>query len=220
MTDKKEYKVFERFLNIDLHRLTEYLESKHLQILTNTLVEENELTDLLVKKYDKNGNASMMLNQKYNIFKFENEDIKEIYYSLMDCVKEASSYYGYEFDSMNYMVRGWFNHEMKSTTTTFDPLTNSRLFHDHLGGHGAPDFHGYYSVNAEPSSTYYKVNKDNIFENKNVNNRLVVVENGYPHSRGIWNEDSFRITIAYDVVPFQRLVEQGIDKKPHWMQFK
>lgn len=220
MTDNKEYKIFERFLDIDLKMFMEYLETKHLQILSNSLPEENELTDLIVKKYNYNGNPSGLLNQKYNIFKFENEYVKKLYDEIKGCVKEACLYYGYNFDDMNYMIRGWFNHEIKSTGLSHDPLENSRLYHDHLGGHGAPDFHGYYCVNAEPSSTYYKINNQHVYENKNINNRLILVVNGHPHSRGNWKEDSFRITIAYDVVPFSRLVEQGVDKKSHWIQFK
>ena len=38
-------------------------------------------------------------------------------------------------------------------------------FHDKVG---APHFHGYYCVNAEPSITYYNIN-DNIVENHNKN---------------------------------------------------
>lgn len=220
MTDKKDYKIFDRVLNIDLDSLIKYLQVKHLEILSNTLPEENSLTDLLVKKYNYSNNAPTKLNQKYNLFKFDNEHIKEIYEELKDCVQEACWYYGYDFDTMDYRVRGWFNHDTKTESISHDPIKNDRLFHDHLGGHGAPDFHGYYCVNAEPSSTYYKINNETIYENKNSNNRLIVVENGHPHSRGDWNEDSFRITIAYDIVPLQRLVEQGVDHKTHWIKFE
>jgi hypothetical protein len=216
----KEHKIFERFLNIDLKELTNYLEIKYFQILENKLTEENELNDIVVHKYNENNNASARLNKKYNIFKFENENIKTLYNELMLCAKDACEYYDIDFDLMNYHVRGWFNREIKTTSFPHDPITNERLYHDHLGGHPAPDFHGYFCVNAEPSSTYYKIDENTVYENINKNNRMILSENGRPHSRGIWNEDDFRITIAYDVVPFQRLVEQGADKKPVWMPFK
>ena len=216
----KEHKIFERFLNIDLDSFVKYLEEKNLQILTNTLPEDNELTDMLVKKYSIKSNIAGELNKKYNIFKFQNDDVSRLYKELMSSVKEACDYYGINFEEMDFRVRGWFNRDTKTEFNSHDPILNSRLFHDHLGGFGAPDFHGYYCVNAEPSSTYYKINNKELYENRNVNNKMILSENGHPHSRGDWNEESFRITIAYDVVPFQRLVEQGADKKSVWMKFK
>lgn len=214
-----EYKIFERNLDIDLKGLQEYLTIKYKEMLDNSLPEENELNDLLVKKYNMLNNLPGQLNKKYNIFKFNNKDITTLYRELLSCTKEASEHYGFNFDEMDYMIRGWFNYEGKTENLSHDPLKNSRLFHDHLGGHPAPDFHGYYCVNAEPSSTYYKLKDDTVYENKNINNRMIVVENGHPHSRGDWKEDTFRITIAYDIVPFKRLVEQGVDKKTHWIKF-
>jgi hypothetical protein len=46
------------------------------------------------------------------------------------------------------MVQGWFNINYNHT--------GKLDWHDH-GGPYAPYFHGYYSVNAEPSITYYNV---------------------------------------------------------------
>jgi hypothetical protein len=66
---------------------------------------------------------------------------------------------------------------------------------------GAPIFHGYYCVNAEPSITYYKINGNDLFENHNKNNRAIVSETGHPHGRDDWYEDKPRITIAYDIAP-------------------
>ena len=51
MTDK-EFKLFDKQLNLDLTILFQYLETKHEQILGNTLPENNTLTDLVVKKYN------------------------------------------------------------------------------------------------------------------------------------------------------------------------
>ena len=61
--------------------------------------------------------------------------------------------------------------------------------------------HGYYCVNAEPSVTYYNIDKkDVIFENVNINNRAILSETSHPHMKGKWSEDKPRITIAYDIV--------------------
>lgn len=214
----KEFKIFSTELNIDLKDFLFYLDIKHDEILSNSLKERNTLTDLIVKKYTKMSNAPTKLNQKYNIFEFNNNHIKSLYSSLLQLTKNASSYYGYNFDDQNYMIRGWFNADNPSTKD-FNPNNNKRLFHDHLGGFGAPDFHGYYCVDAEPSITYYKIEEGNVYENKNKNNRAILCQNGFPHSRGNWNECNQRITIAYDIVPQSRLTYLNINN-PIWMKFE
>lgn len=214
----KEFKLFEANLHIDLDKLFKYLDIKHDEILTNTLTEKNTITDLLIKKYNKFNNAPTKLNQKYNLFEFDNEMIKTIYHELMLLTKTACSYYGYSFYDQDYMVRAWFNSDTPSTKE-YNPVKNKKLFHDHLGGFGAPDFHGYYCVNAEPSITYYQIDKDTIYENYNKNNRIILCQNGFPHSRGSWNGCNQRITIAYDIVPKQRLIDLQITNDI-WKEFK
>jgi hypothetical protein len=70
-----------------------------------------------------------------------------------------------------------------------------------MGGKGSPDFHGYYCVNAEPSVTFYLIDKVTEFENININNRAVVSETGHPHAPDNWYSREPRITIAYDIIP-------------------
>ena len=218
--NKDDFKIFESLLSINLDSLKEYLDTKHDEILSNTLKEDNLLTDLLVKKYNKLNNAPTKLNKKYNLFKSNNPIVKEMYDELKKLTKTACSHYGYDFDKQNYMVRAWFNYDIKSINgKEYSPLKNSRFFHDHLGGLGAPDFHGYYCVDAEPSITYYKVDEDEIFSNTNKNNRMILCANGFSHGRDDWYEDQPRITIAYDVVPFSRLVSLGIENNPNWIKF-
>jgi hypothetical protein len=213
------FRIFEKHLDIDLPRFSEYLDTKHDQILSNSVPEKNYLTDLLVKKYNKLNNAPTKLNKKYNIFEFNNKDIQTILYSLKELVRDACIHYGVNFDEQDYRIRGWFNYDIKSANSKeFSPLKNERFFHDHLGGFGVPDFHGYYCVNAEPSITFYKV-EDDVFENKNKNNRLIICPNGFPHGRDDWYNDEPRVTIAYDIVPLSRLVDLGIDSNPIWIKF-
>ena len=71
-----------------------------------------------------------------------------------------------------------------------------------MGGEGSPVFHGYYCINAEPSKTFYNINRSGqIFENINKNNRAILSETGHPHGRDDWFEEKPRVTIAYDVTP-------------------
>jgi hypothetical protein len=214
---KDDFIIFDRQLEIDLNRLTKYLYLKTDEILENRLPEVNRLTDIMVGKYTKLNNAPTKLNNKYNIFTFDNDDIRCIYSELLSLTKIACNYYGSTFEDHDYMIRGWFNLDAPSTKE-YDPTKNNSLFHDHLSGRGFPDFHGYYCVNAEPSITYYKIDDQNIYENINKNNRLVLCQNGFPHSRGNWNECQQRITIAYDIVPSKTLTELNITN-PLWIKF-
>lgn len=214
------HKIFDRHLDIDLKELMSYLDSKYDEMLTNSLKEDNQLNDFLIKKYTKNNNMPMKVNKKYNIFKFENHMINTLYKELKSCFLEVCEFYNIDFEKENYMIRGWFNYDQKSQNGfSVDPRNNPRYFHDHLGGHGVPDFHGYYSVNAEPSVTLYKIDDAEIYENVNKNNRLIICSNGFPHGRSDWFETLPRITIAYDIVPYSRLIEDDAINNPNWIKF-
>jgi hypothetical protein len=76
--NSEDFKIFNKDLDIDLNILFQYLDKKHDQILSNTLTENNTLTDILVKKYNKLNNAPTKLNQKYNLFEFKNETIQNL----------------------------------------------------------------------------------------------------------------------------------------------
>jgi hypothetical protein len=65
-----------------------------------------------------------------------------------------------------------------------------------------PAFHGYYSVNAEPSETHYMVNGE-LKVNENKNNRAVLSLVGFQHAMAPWEWEGERITIAYDVTPLR-----------------
>ena len=96
------------------------------------------------------------------------------------------------------------------------PLKHEENFHDHMAGEGAPFFHGYYCVNAEPSITYYKVFGNDV-ENHNKNNRLILSEMGHPHAMGDWDWQGSRITVAYDVLPLKDLMSFAAHQEQHWI---
>jgi hypothetical protein len=110
------------------------------------------------------------------------------------------------------MVQGWFNTDGMAEP----PLNEDTHYHDHLGGTGAPNFHGYYSIDAEPSVTYYKIGGHDAtpIENVNKNNRVILSETGHPHGIGAWPFDKPRITLAYDVSPFMYM---SGDELQHWV---
>lgn len=205
ITPKPPQKFFERFLDNDLDALYSYLYEKAEELVSGKI---GNIPKETLDKFSLSNGAPTQLGDFYNIFTWDNPAIKKLQEGLADAVKEASEYYGIDYDSENYFINGWFNLDFKTENPDYgvSPLKHPQHYHDHAGGTGAPVFHGYYCVNAEPSSTFYKIDRgDKIFENINKNNRLVVSETGHPHGRDDWFEDTPRITIAYDIAKEARI---------------
>jgi hypothetical protein len=204
----KEHKFFDRFLQNDLVSLSKFLQEKMHGF------ENGTIPNVTKEDFDSLDNRSPATNlgPKYNIFQFHDESIFNIYRAVSEMTKEACEYYGVNFNDQYYMIQGWFNFDKYEKP---DPLPDDFL-HDHLGGEGAPDFHGYYCVNAEPSNTYYKIGGiDGVrFTNVNRNNRAVLSETGHPHGIQSWTQHHFRITIAYDVTPLSKI---RTAQEQHWI---
>ena len=209
----KEHKFFEKYLNNDLAILSKELTLRY------GMIERAEIDG--VTPVDKNGawnssgSISTMKWNEYNVFQFHIEGIRNLYNSISNLTKEACEYYNIDFEKSNYMIQGWFN------------INNSKVgkldWHDHSGPDDfAPLFHGYYCVNAEPSSTFYKIGGYDgpIVENINKNNRAIVSEMGHPHAMGDWTWDGPRITVAYDIVPFSHIMTYPIEQEQHWIPLK
>lgn len=201
---KKEHKFFDAYLDNDLDSLFDYLSLQQEKLLLNELVN---IPEEVVSQYNKENGPTTQLGRYYNVFNFDNVNIHNLKNALNLLTKEACEYYNIDFEKSEFMIHGWYNLDGKTNKVVIDsghgvnPLKNENFFHDHAEGLGAPIFHGYYCVNAEPSITYYKINGTELFENHNKNNRAIVSETGHPHGRDDWYEDKPRITIAYDIAP-------------------
>jgi hypothetical protein len=205
-TYDKPHKFFERYLNNDVDKLANYLIQKYDDI------EHGRVPGVKLEKetaWADSGSVSTMKWKEYNVFQFNNEEIYNVFLGVKDAVLEACDYYGVDFNKQKYMVQGWFN-------INYNHI-GKLGWHEH-GGPWAPYFHGYYSIKSEPSITYYKINNDdnNIKENHNVNNRLVLSEMGHPHAMGDWDWDGPRITLAYDILPLQYLLDT-MSVEQHWI---
>lgn len=197
----KPHKFFEKFLNNDLDKMSTFLHKKYDQIERADVFGVSKLHSEKQEYWLESGSISTVKWREYNVFQFHSGEIYNLYVGVRDLVKEACEYYGIDFAKEKYMIQGWFN------------INHSKIgkldWHDH-GGPWAPNFHGYYCVKAEPSSTFYKIeNKEElIFENKNIDNRLIISEMGHPHAQGNWDWDGPRITVAYDIIPL-RFIEKA-----------
>jgi hypothetical protein len=209
LRSNKEHKFFERNLDIDLVELSKFLEEKY------KLIETAALPGVTSMENDKgifleSGSLSTVKWKEYNVFQFYHASLHRLYKEISNTVKEACEYYEVDFDKQNYYIQGWFNIN-RAEVGKLD-------WHDH-GSPGAPNFHGYYCVSAEPSITHYKLFNDpsRVVDNINKNNRLVVSEVGHPHAMGDWDWSGPRITIAYDVQPLSVLIAAGKTiPEQHW----
>lgn len=200
------HKFFERFLDNDLDKLSLELQDRYRKIQNAEVLGVSPLSD---QEYWKSSNSvSTMKWREYNVFQFHIDGIRELYTSISDMVKEACEYYNIDFKSQNFMLQGWFN---------INEANNGKLdWHDH-GPLGAPNFHGYYCVSAEPSVTHY-ITFDEKKDNVNKNNRAVLSEMGHPHAMGDWSWNGPRITVAYDVVPLKDIQQDfGMTQEQHWI---
>jgi hypothetical protein len=206
----KDHKFFEKYLNNDLNELQNELIDRY------RLIQNAKVFGVTPLKPDEawmsSGSVSTMKWREYNVFQFHIEGIRNLYNAISQLTKEACEYYDIDFYEKRYMVQGWFN---------INEAKGGKLdWHDHSKpGDFAPLFHGYYCVNAEPSSTYYKLFNDDsrVVENVNKNNRVIISEMGHPHAQGDWQWDGPRITVAYDIIPFENIKEFPKDQEQHWI---
>jgi hypothetical protein len=213
---KPPHKFFDVVMDNDLEELSLFLIQKQEEILNNKIPGFNE-EDL--SKFDKMNGVTTQLGHCYNIFDkeyFGHDALRDLHRELRNVMHQACDYYGINYDDQKYIIHAWYNLDYKTQNIEngVSPLKNSNHFHDHMAGEGAPFFHGYYCVNAEPSSTFYKIGgiDGELFENVNKNNRAIISETGHPHGRDDWFEDKPRITIAYDIKP-----SAGLDIPLNWM---
>jgi len=203
----KPHKFFDRILDNDLEDIRTYLDKKLDDILDGKVFEIDKNIPAVgspgwnnskIEPWTRYNGTSTQLLSKYNLLKDDYEPFAKLQKALREMTIEACHYYGIDFDKQNYQVMAWFNYDYGFHKYNMENL------HDHNNGEGIPDFHGYYCIDAEPSVTHYQLYKDQskMFENVNKNNRAIVSETGHPHSRGDWNLEKPRITIAYDILPF------------------
>lgn len=206
----KPQKFFERFLDNDLDKISLDLQKRYEAIEAAKYPNITPITPGDVAFKDSNS-ASTMKWRQYNAFQFYTKEVYQIYLAVSSMVREACEYYEIDFDKQNFMTQSWFN---------INYSENGKLnWHEH-GDSGAPSFHGYYSISAEPSETHYLAFDEHKI-NVNKNNRAVLSEMGHPHAMGDWAWDGPRITLAYDIIPLDHLTKintlSNYQAEQHWI---
>lgn len=198
----KEHRFFERQIDINNLESLEKLLLNQYKRIENGEVVKQKLNDNT--PWDNSGSITTMNWNKYNVFQFYDENIHTLFRAVRDMTKDACEHYELDFNREQFMVQGWFN-------VNYNHI-GKLDWHEH-GGDGAPYFHGYYCVKAEPSITHYRVFEKEV-ENHNKNNRAILSETGHPHAMGDWDWEGPRITIAYDVIPLRYIPTEW---EQHWI---
>lgn len=197
--NKKPQKFFERYLDNDLDYVASALKREYDRIANCEMIgitpHDN---DKDIFTYSKS--LSTHKSREYNAFQMYYPFMHKLLSAVVDMTIEACEYYEIDYNSEQWYAAAWFN--INSTEK------GGRLnWHDHIDPQiKVPAFHGYYSVNAEPSETHYLINSE-LVSNVNKNNRAVLSSMGFSHAMAPWEWPGERITIAYDVVP-QRIMHQ------------
>ena len=207
-TSSKPQAFFERYLGNDLLELQEDLLLRDEKIKSAQLLG---VTEVLPEGevFLEAGSVSTAKWRQYNVFQFHIPAIHKLFKAVAEMAREACDYYEIDFDAQQYMVQGWFN--------VNESGSGLLGWHEH-GVEGAPNFHGYYCVNAEPSETLYSVFNE-IKVNVNKNDRAILSEMGHPHTQLEWDWPGKRISIAYDVVPLADVIanKHKQEFEQHWI---
>jgi hypothetical protein len=194
-------KFFERTLSNDLNDLENFLLQQYKRVESGELLKEPKSDSTLWKE---SHSESTVYWNKYNAFQFYHPGIYALAAAVKEMTQEACEYYGLDFKKEQFYMQSWFNVNYSS---------KGKLdWHEH-GGDGAPCFHGYYAVKAEPSTTHYQIFGE-YKENINKDNRAVLSETGHPHAMADWSWEGPRITVAYDVFPLRFMTKEW---EQHWI---
>lgn len=203
---KQPHKFFEVYLDNNLEKLSSDLRLRYEKIKSAEVSGITPLTDY--EMWAESNSVSTMKWRQYNVFQFNTPEIYSLFLGVKQMLQEACEYYDLDFKKERYMAQGWFNINNINKGGKLD-------WHDHGPG-GAPFFHGYYCVKAEPSTTHYVVFNEKV-ENINKDNRAILSEMGHPHAMGDWDWDGDRITIAYDLLPLREIEKFGLEAEQHWI---
>lgn len=191
----KPHKFFERSVENDLDHLSKFLLKKYDEIEKKEIPGVTGIGENKQELWVESKSTSTIKWREYNVFQFHHDGLYNLLKSVKEMVHEACEYYEVDFEKQKYMIQGWFNINYNKK--------GKLNWHDH-GGKGAPIFHGYYAVKAEPTQTFYKT-FDEIKIRDNINNVAILSETGHPHAMGDWGWEGPRITVAYDITPLRSI---------------
>jgi hypothetical protein len=176
MTYKDNY-VYTAQLDLDLSELKLFCESMETVIIEKWGNQSQHLY--------QDSSITTSLHSYYNFLLFPDEQLHTLYLTIQNMFNQIRAHKG------SYYISMWLNIHGKKEFLNW---------HSHNKSDNGC-YHGYFTVNAEPSTTMYRLKDGSNVDVINKNNQLVISRSdGDLHCVTPWDGDDNRITLAFDIV--------------------
>jgi hypothetical protein len=168
------------------------------KILDSSKLLLNNLDDMSI---------TTMLMGSYNIFMFDVPAIKKIYLYLRNAIKNKL----YKEGSNHIFLHGWLNVSKRPSVTkdVFESQINNNMLQEFIDNRPKNIYHGYVSVFANGSKTFFRFNNQQDHVITNVDGKIIITDMGHPHAIDYWDSSSQRITIGFDIIQKDSYFEKG-----------
>jgi len=164
------------------------------------------------KSNDYNGDSTLRskLFTKYNFLMYPLPGVHDLYKNIHEVFNQSYyEYFGYK-NNRQHFIQCWLNYYWKG---------------DYIDWHGhwpSPfnAWHGFFCVSVEPnSSTLYRwKDSESIIEIPSENGLMVMgISDGDKHRSTEWNQQTPRITVAFDIVPVDNSNIKPEQYINHWI---
>ena len=147
---------------------------------------------------------------EYNILTFTDPNWYDLYQKIQKYFHLCYEQHHQKKVDKPHYIRSWLN------------VYERRQYID-WHGHWDPEFnawHGFFCVDVEPNSktSYMWKDDERIIEVASKNGLLVLgLSDNDRHKSSEWNQETPRITIAFDILPFDSIMSTGFIKLNHWI---
>jgi len=194
--------LYTRQLDLDLPTLNKSV---------NTIYEY--VKDRFAKGEDFNGQSQLKLElySKYNLFMYPLPEVHKLYTEVRDTFHAANRHMNSEEPYGDYFIQCWINYYHTGEYINWHGHWESKY----------KTWHGFFCLETEPEShtTYRIPNVNGDIDVQSKNNLLVMgPSNGDLHRSSDWKNNYPRITLAFDIIPAQSLIDAGFHLNTnHWL---
>ena len=196
-----------------MRNINNYLYCFNLDLDTDNIKQEcfqiNELLQTLPQPEEHwinhYGSKSSAVHKDYNIFTWTSSYIRTLYDELrftFNKVKDSTE---------PYAMQGWLNVYEKGHNINW---------HKHWDSEWKA-WHGFYCVDVEKEQSHTEYNLPFMEENVQIeskNNLLVIGKSDNDeHRSSVWNQETPRITIAFDILPMSSINKLQSNNLNHWI---
>lgn len=178
-----------------------------LNFVLNDMFYHNQSTDVEIAPTKV---VSTLNFAEYNILTFVDADWHSLYREIQRWFYHCYMKYHKKQEIKPHYIRSWLNVYEKNQYIDWH-------------GHWETKFdawHGFFCVNVEPNSktSYMWKNDTQLIEINSKNGLLVLgLSNDDRHKSSNWEQEIPRITIAFDILPYDSLMSTGPVKLNHWI---